>query len=47
MTNNEHSITNIETMAHNVMSYRSYYVSDKDIYGEVDDATPLGRRKRI
>lgn len=38
MTNNEHAISNIETMANNVMSFRSYYYTDKDVYAEVDDA---------
>ena len=38
MTNNEQAITNIETMANNVMSFRSYYHTDKDVYAEVDDA---------
>lgn len=37
MTNNE-AITNIETMANNVMAFRSYYHTDKDVYAEVDDA---------
>lgn len=38
MTNNEQAITSIETMANNVMAFRSYYHTNKDIYAEVDDA---------
>ena len=37
MTQNETSIMNIEVMAHNVMSFRSFYHADGDICGEVDD----------
>ena len=36
--NNEYAMSNIETMAHNVMIYRSYYTSKEDACGEVDDA---------
>ena len=38
MTQNEQAIMNIETMAHNVMSFRSFYHTDEDRHAEVDDA---------
>ena len=38
MTNNCMAVTNIETMAHNVAVYASYYDRTNDTYNEVDDA---------
>lgn len=38
MKNNDFAITNIETMAHNVSTYASYFDRRGDIFGEVDNA---------
>ena len=38
MANNSMAVTNIETMAHNVAVYASYYDRSNDTYNEVDDA---------
>lgn len=36
--NNEYAIMNIETLAHNVASYASYFDREDDIFGEIDEA---------
>lgn len=38
MKNNDFAIMNIETMAHNVSTYASYFDRRGDIFGEVDNA---------
>ena len=44
MTNNSFAVTNIETMAHNVAVYASYYNRENDTFGEVDDAVMEAKR---
>lgn len=36
--NNEYAIMNIETLAHNVACYASYFDRKDDIFGEIDEA---------
>ena len=38
MTNNNFAVTNIETMAHNVAIYASYFDRCEDFFGEIDAA---------
>ena len=44
MTNNSFAVTNIETMAHNVSVYASYFNRENDTFGEVDDAVMEAER---
>lgn len=36
--NNEYAIMNIETLAHNVACYASYFDREDDLFGEIDEA---------
>ena len=44
MINNSFAVTNIETMAHNVAVYASYFDRENDTFGEVDDAVTEAER---
>lgn len=44
MINNSFAVTNIETMAHNVAIYASYFDRENDTFGEVDDAVTEAER---